>query len=380
MASAATRGAASARGRHPIRTGGSPAGGAGDFFLEGMQGNTAIAVPPADSWHRSCLHKFNCIHQKNFSVEDLLDSRQLRAFLALARTGSFTAAAKQLHLTQSAISHAIKILEEGLGCMLVNRNGRQMSFTRHGRELLHHAEGIEHRMKQAREALRSLDGSPRGTLRIGCTTAASQFLLPGVLREFKESFPLYDIKVLPGESPAVLNKILRDEVDLGLVIRPEDMAGFDVHAVFEDEIIFVVAPGHALAAGEQAHPVSGGETFIVSTRDSYTWKLVSEALQKHGHGVQSLVEVGSSEATKELAQTGYGVGVCAGWAVEKELASGKLIAIDPPGGRIRRNWVGATMKDRAMNLAERTFLGLCRESGRLLVSRINGRPGQPAQC
>ena len=133
-----------------------------------------------------------------YRVEDLLDSRQLRAFLALARTGSFTAAAKQLHLTQSAISHAIKILEEGLGCMLVSRSARQVGFTRHGRELLHHAEGIEHRMKQAREALRSLDGSPRGTLRIGCTTAASQFLLPGVLREFKESFPFYDIKVLPG--------------------------------------------------------------------------------------------------------------------------------------------------------------------------------------
>lgn len=307
-------------------------------------------------------------------MDDLLDSRQLRAFLALARTGSFTAAAKQLHLTQSAISHSLKILEEGLGCILVNRSARQVVLSSHGRELLDHAVGIEHQMKQAREALRSLDGSPRGTLRIGCTSAASQFLLPGVLREFKESFPLYDIKVVPGESPAVLERIMRDEVDLGLVIQPADNAGVDVHAVFEDEIIFVVSPGHSWAASSRGQLVTGGETFIVSTRDSHTWKLVSEAMQKHGQGIQSLVEVGSSEATKELAQTGYGVGVCAGWAVEKELASGRLIAIDPPGGRIQRSWVGATMKDRAMNLAERTFLGLCRQSGRLLVSKNKHSP------
>jgi DNA-binding transcriptional LysR family regulator len=301
-------------------------------------------------------------------MDELLDSRQLRAFLALARTGSFTAAAKQLHLTQSAISHAIKVLEETLGCTLVHRNARQVLFTRHGRELLHHAEGIEHRMKQALEALRSLDGCPRGTLRIGCTTAASQFLLPGVLREFKESFPHYDIKVLPGESPAVLDRMMRDEVDIGLIIQPEDHAGIEVQPVFEDEIHFVVAPGHPWAAAESGG-FRGGESFIISTRESYTWRLISEALRQHGMMPQSLVEVGSSEAIKALALTGYGVGVCAGWAVAGELASGRFISIEPPGGRIRRRWVGAILKDRAMNLAERTFLGLCRENGRLLISR-----------
>ncbi len=139
-------------------------------------------------------------------MDDLLDSRQLRAFLALARTGSFTAAARQLHLTQSAISHAIRVLEETLDCRLVHRSARQVVLSTHGRELLPHAESIEERMKQARTALRSLNGSPRGALRIGCPTAASQFILPGVLREFQRSWPLFEIKVLPGESPAVPGK------------------------------------------------------------------------------------------------------------------------------------------------------------------------------
>lgn len=307
-------------------------------------------------------------------MDDLLDSRQLRAFLALARTGSFTGAAKLLHLTQSAISHAVKVLEETLECRLMHRNARQVIFTRHGRELLKHAEGLEHRMKQAREALRSLDGSPRGTLRIGCTSAASQFILPGVLREFKESFPLYEIRVLPGESPAVLERLLRDEVDLGLIIKPEDDSGIQTQPVFEDEIIFVVAPGHPWAGEQSAQSLAEPHTFILSSRQSYTWQLVSAALQRHGHRPLALVELGSSEAIKELAMTGYGVGVCAGWAAAKELQSGQLIAVAPPGGRIRRAWVGAMLKDRTMNLAERTFVGLCRESGRLLISRMKASP------
>jgi DNA-binding transcriptional LysR family regulator len=302
-------------------------------------------------------------------MDDLLDSRQLRAFLALARTGSFTAAAKALHLTQSAVSHAIKVLEETLECRLMHRSARQVIFTRHGRELLKHAEGLEHRMKQAREALRSLDGSPRGTLRIGCTTAASQFILPGVLREFKESFPLYEIRVLPGESPAILERLLRDEVDLGLIIKPEDASGIQIQPVFEDEIIFVVAPGHPWAGERNTRALAEPQTFILSSRQSYTWQLVSESLQRKGHRPRALVELGSNEAIKALAMTGYGVGVCAGWAAVKELQSGQLISVPTPGGRIRRTWVGAMLKDRTMNLAERTFTGLCRESGRLLISR-----------
>lgn len=303
-------------------------------------------------------------------MDDFIDTRQLRAFLALARTGSFTGAARQLHLTQSAISHTIKVLEETLECRLMHRSARQVIFTKQGRELLQHAEGIEHRMKQAREALRSLDGSPRGTLRIGCTTAASQFILPGVLREFKESFPYYEIRVLPGESSAVLERILRDEVDFGLIIiKPGDASAIQSQPLFEDEIVFVVAPGHPWAAERSARSFAEPQTFIISTRHSYTWQLVSEVLGRRGRLPQTLVELGSNEAIKELARTGYGVGVCAGWTVAKELASGQLISVQPPGGRIRRAWVGAMLKGRTMNLAERTFLGLCRESGRLLISR-----------
>ena len=301
-------------------------------------------------------------------MDDLLDSRQLRAFLALARTGSFTAAARQLHLTQSAISHAIRVLEETLDCRLVHRSARQVVLSTHGRELLPHAENIEERMKQARTALRSLDGAPRGTLRIGCPSAAAQFILPGVLREFQRSWPLFEIKVLPGESPAVVERILRDEVDIGLIIEPGDEAGIMTEPVFEDEIIFVVSPSHPWAVRKAAWQKAAPQTFIISTRQSYTWQLVAEVLGPAGRMPKTLVELGSSEAVRELALTGYGVGICAAWTVGKDLAAGLLLSVPPPCGSIRRSWVAATLKGRTLNDAEHAFLSLCRESGRLLAA------------
>jgi DNA-binding transcriptional LysR family regulator len=303
-------------------------------------------------------------------MEDFLDSRQLRAFLALARNGSFTAAARELHLTQSAISHAIRVLEESLGCRLVHRSARQVVLSNHGRELLPHVESIEERMRQARTALRAMEGSPRGTLRIGCPTAASQFILPAVLREFQRSWPQFEIRVVPGESPAVVERILKDEVDVGLIIAPAEEAGIVTQTVFEDEIVFVVAPAHAWAC-EAEWQRNSPQTFIISTRQSYTWQLVSEALGPAGRMPMTLVELGSSEAVRELALTGYGVGICAAWTVTRDIADGRLISVAPPCGSIRRQWVAATLKGRALNAAEQAFLKLCSEASPLRAGTDN---------
>src|SRR2546425_1650653 len=119
----------------------------------------------------------------------MLDSRQLRAFASLARTGSFTQTARELHLTQSAISHAIKALETDVGCRLFDRLGKKVVLTQAGEALLHHAEKILQEMATARAALEQLGKWGAGRLRLGASRTACQYLLPAVLREFKESFP-----------------------------------------------------------------------------------------------------------------------------------------------------------------------------------------------
>src|ERR1043166_9165185 len=129
-----------------------------------------------------------------------LDSRQLRAFSVLARTGSFTQAARELHLTQSGISHAMKALENDIGCRLLDRMGKTVVLTQAGEQLLVHAQRVLQEMSTARAELSHLGKWGSSRLRIGASTTTCQYVLPSVLREFKESFPQCAISIEPGDT------------------------------------------------------------------------------------------------------------------------------------------------------------------------------------
>jgi DNA-binding transcriptional LysR family regulator len=301
-------------------------------------------------------------------MEPLLDSRQLRAFTVLARQGSFTKAGEALHLTQSAISHAIRALETDLGCQLFHRQGRRVFLTHHGRELLTHAEAIQSRMSQARASLGALDQTPRGQLRIGATTATAQFILPTVLREFKESFPLFNIAVAPGPSPETIAQLEADQLDLGLCLKPHDSRVLRCHPIFSDELQFLVSPHHPWATSRPKPRDLGGQTYIVASRRSYTFEMIGDYFRRLGQRPGNFIELGSTEAIKELAKLGLGVAITGDWTARSEIAAGQLVSVALPKARLRRQWVVAHLKTRPLNLAERTFLGLCAEAGAQLAN------------
>lgn len=296
-------------------------------------------------------------------MEDIFDSRQVRAFVVLSGCGSFSKTGHDLHLTQSAVSHAIKALETNLGCQLFHRQGKTVHLTHHGREFLPHAESILRTMTAARASLGSLDKTPRGRLRIGCTAAASQFILPTVFREFKESFPLYDIKVVPGETPETIERIMQDEIDVSVTLKPGNTSKLDCHPIFEDELKFLVSPLHAWARGKPKTKDVAAQTLIVSSRNSLSFAMVNEFFLKQGVRLGSFIELGSTEAMKELAKLGLGVAVAAEWTAQQEVEAGQLVVIPLPRARLRRRWVACTLKGRPRNLAEATFLSLCQKVG-----------------
>src|SRR5882724_13013794 len=165
---------------------------------------------------------FNRNHELHSYMNVPLNSRQIRAFSVLARTGSFTQAARELHLTQSGVSHSMKALERETGCRLLDRLGKKVILTQAGEQLLHHATKILQEMENAREALAHLGKWGRGRLRLGASSTVCQHLIPPVLREFKESFPEHVITIEPGDTPALLTALLRHRVDLALSLEPEN--------------------------------------------------------------------------------------------------------------------------------------------------------------
>lgn len=289
-----------------------------------------------------------------------LDSRQLRAFSILARTGSFTATAHELHLTQSAISHAIRALEEDIGCRLLDRMGKTVVLTQAGEQLLVHAERILEEMAEARSGLSHLGKWGSTRLRIGASTTACQYVLPAVLREFKESFPHCAVTIQPGDTPENIEALRSHQIDLAVNLEPHKNEPLEFRPLFTDELQFLVSPLHPWAkAGKVSRDEIARQHYILYRKNSYTFRMVEGYFRGEKIVLHSLLELGSMEAIKELVKLGLGISILAQWTAAEELADGSLVAFPLGRRKLRRRWGVLYWRGRRLSLAEETFVGLC---------------------
>jgi len=291
-----------------------------------------------------------------------LDSRRLRAFQVLARTGSFTQTAHELRLTQSCISHAMKALEGEIGCRLLDRLGKKLALTQAGEQLLKHTEKILAEMQTARETLAQMGKWGKGRLRLGATTTACQLILPSVLREFKESFPDYTITLEPGETRTLARALLDQRTDLSLSLAANE-AQLDFQPLFTDELYFVVPPQHPWVSAGTAEPSQiPDQNFVTFNKHGATFSLIEDYFRHDKLVVKQITEVGSLEAAKELVKLGLGLAVLAPWTVRKETKEGSLVAVPLGRRKLERHWGIHHRQGRQLTLAEETFVGLCQSA------------------
>lgn len=294
-------------------------------------------------------------------MKNPIDSQQLQAFAILARSGSFTQTARELFLTQSAISHSIKALESDVGCRLFDRVGRKVTLTQSGEHLLKHAERVLTELRVAREELTELGRWGHGRLRIGAPVTVCQYLLPAVLREFKESFPHCHLSIEPGDSREVLEAVDQRRVDLAVTMEPLGEDQFQFTPLFTDDMAFVVSPLHPWAvAGKVVRSEIATQNFIVYRRASRTWRMIESYFREEEMVLNAVIELGAMDAIKELVKVGLGISVVATWAARKELHEQFLVALPVGRRRLSRNWGVVHWAGRRLTLAEETFTGLCR--------------------
>ncbi|HLL90931.1 MAG TPA: LysR family transcriptional regulator [Tepidisphaeraceae bacterium] len=288
------------------------------------------------------------------------DVHQLQVFAAVAENLSFTRAAEALFLTQSAVSHQIAGLEEALGAELFVRQPRGVALTPAGQVLLDRSRRIFAAFEEARIAVRTAARPDQGTLRIGASASACQFIIPEALREFRESFPGYAMSITPGDSPVVSERLAEGAIDLGLMIRPQQRTKLTFHPLFADQLGFVVSPLHPWAkAGRVDRKALGEQRLVLYSHVSATFRLVERYFVRAGVSLKDYTELGSMEAIKELVKIGLGVSVMARWVVAQQVADRTLVWLPAPGGQMRREWVIAMAAGRRPSLAEQTFIGLC---------------------
>lgn len=295
-------------------------------------------------------------------MSEILDSRQLRTFVSLARTGSFTATAKEVFITQSAVSHSMKALESDLDCRLLNRVGKKTTLTLEGEHLLQHATKILFDMNAARNTIEKLGKWGETRLRVGATLSACQHLLPGVLRQFKKSHPKCHVSLETGDSLALAEAVREQRIDLAVTLAMHRESALEFTPLFQDELMFIVDPKHPwVEAGGVARPEIPRQHFILYSRANQTFRAVENYFREEGVALSAAMELGSIETIKELVKIGMGISVLATWIAREELKEGSLVALPLGRRKLRREWGVLYWKERSLSLPETEFMKLCRE-------------------
>jgi len=291
---------------------------------------------------------------------ETIDSRQLLAFSTLVQTGSFTETARLLNLTQSAISHSIKNLEEDLRCQLVTRTGRKIHITEDGNELYQEAQAILHQMESARNRIQDRANWGKGRLRIGASTTACQHVLPNVLREFNECFPDCILSITPADTPELLEMVRRHEIDICIIVSTGTEKDVQVMPLFSDELILVTSPIHPFAQkGNIRMSEIAQERIVLYNKTSQTFNLIDQFFRQNKTALQNYIELGSMEAIKELIKINYGISFMANWIVESEINQGILAHVPMGRRKILRDWSICYANEKKLSITEETFLGIC---------------------
>jgi DNA-binding transcriptional LysR family regulator len=289
-----------------------------------------------------------------------MNTHELKIFTAVAENLSFTRAADQLMLTQSAVSHQIAKLERSLGAILLKREGRNVALTPVGQELLRQSRKIFASIDDATAAVRQAARPDVGRLRIGASSTACQYIIPEALREFRECFPAYSLAITPGDSPQITANLLDGEIDLGILIRDQRQRKLSYHELFSDELQFMVSPLHPWAKARKVDRRElSSQHLVLYGRGSVTYQMVERYFAKMKIAMGPLTELSDFGAIKELVKLGLGVSVTAPWTARPEEAEGSLVLLPMPGKPLTRAWCVANLASRELSVAEQTFFGLC---------------------
>lgn len=215
---------------------------------------------------------------------------QVETFLAVARTASFTRAAALVHRSQSAVSRQIQDLEHSLGVRLFERLGGRVFLTTAGRALRDEAPRLLRQVESIRQRLRDVGQGNGGDLRLGATVTAANTFLPRALVRYRAANPSVTLNMMVDNSPALLERLLGNEIDLAVVTSAAVQTDLTIDARVRDELVLIAAPGHPLANAKRLRPAQlEGVEFIFREAGSDTRALVQAWLTKRRVTVRPLM-------------------------------------------------------------------------------------------
>lgn len=283
-----------------------------------------------------------------------------KIFYTVAKTGNISAAAKELFISQPAISRSIQKLEENLSVTLFTRSSRGVQLTEDGTVLFHYIASIFETLQQAEDELQKRTSLGIGHLKIGVSTTLCRHMLLPLLKDFIKQYPHIKITIDCQSSNKTLSLLEQEKIDIGLVAKPEKRAAFHFYSLGKIEDIFVATETymHNLSLRETADTADIFEnaTLMLLDKDNMTRKYIDHYIVQNSINTSDLIEISSMELLIEFAKINLGIACVVKEFVKTELEDKTFIEI-PLSHPIPKREVGFVyLKTRNVPASLNSFL------------------------
>jgi DNA-binding transcriptional LysR family regulator len=254
-----------------------------------------------------------------------MDLRQLEIIRAIADTGSFTAAGEKLHVSQSAISRQILLLEEELGEPVFHRIGRRIRITPAGESLLHLSHRVFRDLQETVSTISDKRESLSGTMRLVGGMTVCLYVFPALLAEVRRVHPHLDMKVTVGSAERSIAMLRSGAGDLGMITLPVEATDLVSVPVLEEELLLITYPSHPLAKKKSITPADlDKQDFVLFETGSITRRLVESFFAREGVDPEIIMETENVEIIKAMVRNGLGISIIPSQAAASDIRTGQL--------------------------------------------------------
>lgn len=259
-----------------------------------------------------------------------MSDRRLQVFHTVAGVLNFTRAAELLHMTQPAVTHQIRQLEQDFNTRLFDRSNNKISLTEAGEQVLVYADRIINVYEEMHQSVKMLTGDKTGLITLGASTTIAEYMLPGLLGGFQKKFPEVQIRLRVANTDAIVALVGDNSIDFGVVEGEVNNQSLVVDHCQWDEMLALMSVDHPLASEKTVTPQQLLEyPFVFREDGSGTRSVIANFLENAGLSEDQLIrtfELGSTEAIKGAVQAGMGISIVSATTIDKELTLGMLAA------------------------------------------------------
>ena len=287
-----------------------------------------------------------------------MDFDQLETFLEVARLSSFSRAAERRFRTQPAISSQIRSIEEEVGAKLLDRGGGRVTLTSAGIVFKKFAEELLESRRCMMATVADTHRVPRGEIVVSANEGTCLHILPEVFAQFKREYPAVAVSVKRSERGRILEDILDNSCDFGVVSMPVKDKRFTVVPIHRDELVVITAPGHHLAGHKSATLADVCEYPLLLPKIGRTRDALNALFEERKLQPTISMELDSSELLKRFVAANVGVGFMPRSNVAEDLHAKTLAGLSLADAVIQRDLALVYRKDKALSRAAQAFIDI----------------------